>query len=62
MKIYLTFITITLMAFFSGCKTTQPTTSNAALQETYWKLFEIMGKPVSTPADAKQVHIKFQKG
>ena len=31
------------------------------LQETYWKLTELMGKPVGpTPADSKEIHIKFR--
>lgn len=33
----------------------------ADLQETYWKLTELMGKPVGpTPADSKEIHIKFR--
>ena len=60
MKIYAAIITA--VCFMYGCKTSKPSaTTNTPLQETYWKLFEVMGKPVTTPADAKQVHLKFRK-
>jgi heat shock protein HslJ len=36
-------------------------TAATDLQETYWKLTELMGKPVGpTPADSKEIHIKFR--
>ena len=31
--------------------------SNATLAETYWKLTELMGKPVTTPAGEREIHI-----
>lgn len=31
--------------------------STATLENTYWKLAEMNGKPLTTPADAKEVHI-----
>ena len=35
---------------------------NASLTETYWKLTELMGKPVAmTPADKKEIHITLRK-
>ena len=37
-------------------------TSDSSLTETYWKLIELMGKPVAiTPAGKKEVHITFRK-
>jgi heat shock protein HslJ len=33
------------------------TASTATLENTYWKLAEMNGKPIVTPADAKEVHI-----
>ena len=36
--------------------------SDSGLTETYWKLVELMGKPVSTsPTGKKEVHIEFRK-
>ncbi len=35
--------------------------SNAELVETYWKLTELMGKPVATPAGAREIHIILKK-
>jgi heat shock protein HslJ len=36
--------------------------SDSSLTETYWKLVELMGKPVATtPAGKKEVYIKFRK-
>ncbi|HEV8083950.1 MAG TPA: META domain-containing protein [Chitinophagaceae bacterium] len=36
--------------------------TNASLTETYWKLTELMGKPVAmTPADKKEIHITLRK-
>jgi heat shock protein HslJ len=36
--------------------------SDSSLTETYWKLIELMGKPVAiTTSGKKEVHIKFRK-
>ncbi len=35
--------------------------SNAALLETYWKLTELMGKPVSSPPGTRELHIILKK-
>ena len=35
--------------------------SNAELVETYWKLTEIMGKPVTSPAGVREMHIILKK-
>lgn len=41
---------------------TSSNTPNASLTETYWKLMELMGKPVTmTPADKKEIHITLRK-
>jgi heat shock protein HslJ len=44
----------------SGCKTPAPVNNvpDASLQETYWKLTELMGQPVPGPEpDKKEAHI-----
>lgn len=51
---------------FGSCKSHKPVAGtdpgDAALEETYWKLTELMGKPVGpTPADKREVHIKLIK-
>jgi heat shock protein HslJ len=48
--------TVILTACNSQGKLQQPT---ASLTNTYWKLSEMNGKPVRTPENAKEVHIKF---
>ncbi len=52
-KIALLFIILTLFQ----CKSAQNDVSTATLQNTYWKLSEMNGKPLVTPADAKEVHM-----
>ena len=34
---------------------------NAELVETYWKLTELMGKPLATPAGVREIHIILKK-
>jgi putative lipoprotein len=46
-----------IIAFLACCKPTAKTASVAHLENTYWKLSEMNGMPVITPADAKEVHI-----
>jgi heat shock protein HslJ len=51
---------------FGACKShklaTGGNSGDATLEETYWKLTELMGKPIGpTPADKKEVHIKLTK-
>lgn len=43
------------------CKSTQPTTSTARLENTYWKLSEMNGIPVSTPENQREVHFVLTK-
>ena len=47
--------------FITACSTTKKTNnqSTASLTNTYWKLSKINEKPVITPENAKEVHIKF---
>ncbi|MEO7991900.1 MAG: META domain-containing protein [Chryseolinea sp.] len=52
-KIPLLFVILTLFQ----CKSTQNDVSTATLENTYWKLSEMNGKPLVTPADAKEVHM-----
>lgn len=52
---YLFFTTIVFL--MAQCKSSsQTTTSTAHLENTYWKLSEMNGMPVVTPADAKEVY------
>jgi heat shock protein HslJ len=46
-----------IIALLACCKPTEKTGSVAHLKNTYWKLSEMNGMPVMTPADAKEVHI-----
>lgn len=46
-----------IIVFLACCKPTEKTTSVAHLENTYWKLSEMNGMPVITPADAKEVHM-----
>ncbi len=39
------------------CKSTEKNVSTATLENTYWRLAEMNGKPVITPTDAKEVHM-----
>ncbi len=51
-------IVILLLAFtLLHCKSAQQNVSTATLENTYWKLAEMNGNLVVTPADAKEVHI-----
>jgi heat shock protein HslJ len=43
----------------SPSKKTATSKSTASLENTYWKLSEAGNKPVITPVNAKEVHIKF---
>ena len=67
------FIAGFIIIFFSNCShakkmastennMTNPGTSNASLTETYWKLTELMGKPVTMDsAGQKEIHIVLRK-
>jgi len=57
MKKILPILYLTLI--FVQCKTAQPPvdTATATLENTYWKLAEMNGQPVITPADAREVHM-----
>ncbi|MFZ4056956.1 MAG: META domain-containing protein [Ferruginibacter sp.] len=63
MKTITLFTAVILFAFLIGCTATQKATSPATttLEDNYWALIETMGKPVTTPADAKEIHIKLIK-
>ena len=52
-KFALVFVILTLFQ----CKSTQNEVSTATLENTYWRLSEMNGKPLVTPADAKEVHM-----
>lgn len=54
-----------LTIIFISCKTTQPvnTIPDASLEETYWKLTELMGQSVPRPeTGSKEVHIILKAG
>lgn len=46
-----------IIVLLACCKPAEKTGSVARLENTYWKLSEMNGMPVITPADAKEVHI-----
>ena len=54
MKAYLIFISVML---FVQCKHLDKTASTASLENTYWRLSEVDGKPIVTPENSKEVHI-----
>jgi heat shock protein HslJ len=59
MRFTLAIITI---AFLGQCKPTETKTTSAAnLENTYWKLTEINGEPLSTPENGREVHIVLTK-
>lgn len=50
------------VVLFTQCKSTKQTSiATATLDNTYWKLSEMNGMPVITPADAREVHIILSK-
>ncbi len=65
--IFSSFLFVSVVLFFTNCihtrkNATASKTPNASLTETYWKLTEIMGKPVAmTPANKKEIHIVLRK-
>ena len=73
MKLIVSFFPVVLITIFClSCAETKKSTSdkNTAipispvtnLTETYWKLTELMGKPVPiTPAEKKEIHITLRK-
>lgn len=53
-----------LVIFIAACKpkNTSAVAKSDGIEEKYWKLTELMGKPAPlTPADAREIHIKFRK-
>lgn len=47
---------------FVQCKTSKSSAApNTSLENTYWKLIEMNGMPVVTPADSKEVHFILTK-
>jgi heat shock protein HslJ len=44
------------LILFVQCKSSQPQ-SEARLENTYWKLAEVEGKPVKTPDNGREVHM-----
>lgn len=50
-------ILILLVFALFQCKSAEKNTSTAMLENTYWRLAEMNGEPVATPADAKEVHM-----
>ena len=51
---------LVFIALFN-CKPTEKNVSTATLENTYWRLSEVNGKPVTTPADSREVHIILSK-
>lgn len=64
---YTILVSLLMVVVFSGCKSTQTTgvanqpksaSQNMAIQETYWKLTELMGKPLKqSDGMKKEIHI-----
>jgi heat shock protein HslJ len=58
--------TITILAaaalLMVCCKPSEKITSTATLENTYWKLLEVNGKPLTTPANSREVHIILATG
>jgi heat shock protein HslJ len=62
MKIIYPFpLLIGLLIMLAQCKPAQNTTSTASLENTYWKLSDMNGAPVSTPEGGKEVHMVLGK-
>ena len=60
-KLGFLFAIVSLLALVS-CSSGKKSASskpNASLENTYWRLSEMANKPVITPQNAKEVHIKF---
>lgn len=61
------FCLISGFIIFASCKSSKTaanaeTSVNSTLQETYWRLTELRGKPTGpTPEGKREVHIKFRK-
>lgn len=53
------FFAIAILGMCHACKTQKKLSGDSAtpLKNTYWRLEEANGKPVITPADAKEVHL-----
>jgi len=51
---------VTILWSLLSCKTTKPAgAANTSLQDTYWRLTELMGKPIETaPKGKREVHIR----
>ncbi|HYG18331.1 MAG TPA: META domain-containing protein [Ohtaekwangia sp.] len=54
-------VLIGILITLTQCKPTQNTTSVANLENTYWKLSEINGKPVTTAEGVKEVYMVLGK-
>lgn len=62
MKILICFVILLSACLFTQCKSSTATgSSNATLENTYWKLAEMNGMPVITPADSRDVHFILTK-
>jgi heat shock protein HslJ len=49
------------VSLLTHCKPSEKAGSTANLENTYWKLAKMEGKPVITPENAKEVHIVLAK-
>jgi heat shock protein HslJ len=52
---------ILLSILLPSCKPAEKAGSTASLENTYWKLARMDGKPVMTPENEKEVHIVLTK-
>ena len=62
MKQFITPAIFLCVLIIAACNTqgkSQQSEPKASLTNTYWKLAEMNGKPVQTPENAREVHIKF---
>lgn len=58
MKTINTLLVLFVLSVLTQCKSTQsPASSTASLVNTYWRLAEMNGEPVQTPANVREAHI-----
>ena len=50
------------IVLFAGCKTNQHASTDKSLESTKWILVEMMGKPVSTSQEGKNIYLVLNKG
>lgn len=56
------FVLIAVIAVLFSCKTNQQTVMDSSLESTKWILVEMMGKPVHTSQEGKNIYLIVNKG